>query len=553
MDREARRQFERFRRDTGPVENQVIDDLFAGECDRRGFLQRGAMFGLSASAMSAVLVAAGEAPVAFARSSARKAGGRLRIGISGKPYGAIEPYLFNSTAEFDMASPTAEYLTRVNAKGNVVPELAVAWKPNTDGTEWTITLRPNVKFHTGQPLTADDVVATYKLLSDPAKGSAALTSFKGVLSPDGVTVGPDPLTVIFKLDIPTAAFPYLISSATYQTMILPANYQIGTFTTKSQGTGPYMMTSYVTSTSATYERFEGWWGGRPLLDGIDATVYATNAAMDAALLSGACDLADFASDRALFNKPNLTIYHTVAGSMVQVAMRVDKAPWKDYRVRQALALTIDRPAGVKSVLAGYGKIANDHVFAPVYPYTVPIPQRKKNLAMAKQLLEAAGHPKGFSATLTTGNEPTKVAAAQIVQASAKKVGINIKLALPDSTVYYGGSEKTTPWLNAPFTVTTWAARPIVNQYLTAVLMSGGTWNAARYKNKKFDALAKSFFAAVALADQKKYAKQMETILNRDTPNGILMWMDVITAASPKVKGFHHTPIGFSVSGVSLEA
>ena len=70
----------------------------------------------------------------------------------------------------------AEYLTRVTGNLLVIPELATGWKPNANGSRWTIKLRPNVKFHTGQPLTAADVVATYQLLTDPAKGSAALTS-----------------------------------------------------------------------------------------------------------------------------------------------------------------------------------------------------------------------------------------------------------------------------------------------------------------------------------------------------------------------------------------
>src|SRR5262245_16336074 len=138
MDRETHRRFEAFRRSAGHVENQVLDDLLGGECDRTEFLQRGAMFGLSISTLAAALAAAGEAPLGRARPATPRAGGRVKLAINGAPYGAIEPYLFNSLAGVDIAAPTAEYLIRVNSKNIVTPELAVGWKANADGSRWTV-------------------------------------------------------------------------------------------------------------------------------------------------------------------------------------------------------------------------------------------------------------------------------------------------------------------------------------------------------------------------------------------------------------------------------
>jgi peptide/nickel transport system substrate-binding protein len=512
------------------------------------------MFGLAFPAVKYALAVAGEKPgphYEINRLAAPTTGGRLKLAIDGAPYGPVEPYTFNSTSDVDLAAPVGEYLIRVNSQLLATPELALSWTPNADASRWTVKLRPNVKFQTGQPMTADDVVATYNLLTDPSKGSAALADFKGILSPSGVMAGPDQDTVVFDLEVPTAFFPYLISSTAYQTMVLPASYKIGTFTTTPQGTGPFIMTSYTTSVSATYDRNNSWWGGTPPLEGIDSTVYETNAALDAALLSGAADLADYAGDSTLFGKPQLQIYKINAAGEQQVAMRVDTKPWTDYRVRQALAYTIDRPTLLSSVDFGLGNVGNDHCFAPAYPYTATLPQRAQDLRLAKELLTAAGYPDGFSATLTTGNEPTKATIAEIVQASAKKVGINITLDLPTPTVYYGGSSSTTPWLNAPFTVTTWASRPTVTPYLTGTLMTGGTWNAARYSNPKFDSLAKAFLGSIALADQKKYAAQLEAILLHDTPNLILAWPAQTDAGSPKVRGFSPEPFGLSLGHVSM--
>ena len=321
---------------------------------------------------------------------------------------------------------------------------------------------------------------------------------------------------------------------------------------KPQGTGPFVTTSYSPSVSATYDRFDGWWGGSPRLAGIDSTVYNSVTSLDAALLSGTADLADFAGDRSLFGKPQLRIYQINSAGQQEVAMRVDTPPWNDYRVRQALAYAIDRVALNTAVNLGYGVVGNDYCFAPSYPYTVSLPQRKQDLQMAKALLAAAGHPNGFSATLTTGNETTKVAIAQVVQADAKKIGIDLTLNLLTPTAYYASSAST-PWLNAPLTVTTWASRPTVNPYLTSTLLSKGVWNAARYANPQFDSLVKQFAGAVAIADQRKYAKQLESIQQHDTPYLVLAWPQQLDAGSASVQGFEPEPLGMSLGTVYLKS
>ena len=83
-------------------------------------------------------------------------------------------------------------------------------------------------------------------------------------------------------------------------------------------------------------------------------------------------------------------------------MRCDKPPFNDHRVRQAIALSLDRPAIANALFGKYAQIGNDSPFAPIFPSTdKSVPQRHIDLPMAKQLLKDAGHPNGFSATLYT--------------------------------------------------------------------------------------------------------------------------------------------------------
>jgi peptide/nickel transport system substrate-binding protein len=553
MDRESRRHLEQYRREAaGPVENALIDDFVSGDLSRRAFLRRATVLGLSASTVGALLGALGEAPLAFAGTEAGRAGGRIRVGIIPGPTKDLEPHTLADLGGFEAAGIAGEFLTRTTSTQGLRPELAVSWKPNKTATVWTFKLRPNVKFQSGQSFGADDVVATME--RNVAKDAQALSALGGVLSPGG-TKKVDDLTVEFHLDSPNANFPYLVSSTTYQLIMLPANYQLGTFTSKPQTTGPFQLTSYTPGVGAKYDRFAGWWGGHAPLDGVDATFYTEDAALVSAMLGNQIDLAgqvNVTSGRALINNSNIQIIAAHGASHRQVPMRVDlKNPLHDYRVRQAIALTLDRPAIVKTLFSGFAVPGNDSPFAPVYPSTnKSVAQRHKDLRKAKQLMAAAGHAKGFSVTLTTEQVGEIPQLAQIIQRSVKAIGIKMKLHVLTSTAYFAGSQTgpptgwgTTPWLNAPINITDWGHRAVPNVYLTAALKSKGPWNAAHYSSKNFDSLANSYVGAIALKDQRRYSGQIERLLLHDTPVIFPYFYYYLQAASKHVKGYQGDAIG----------
>jgi len=553
MDRETRRRLEAYRKQAGQVENTLIDEFRAGEMDRGEFIRRGTMFGLSLPLLGGIAGALGEAPLAYAKPRAARAGGRLRLAIIPPPSGALEPHLLADQGGAEATSIVGEFLNRANPNLTLSPELATSWKPNHDASVWTFKLRRGVKFQNGGTMGADDVVATFKRLVDPKSGSQALSAFKGVLAPDGVRKVDD-LTVEFRLEAPTASFPYLPSSPTYQAIILPADYQLGTFAKTPQATGAFKISSYTPGVGVKYDRFPGWWGGSALLDGVDATFYSDSAATVSALLGGQVDLVgqvQFATARALFNRSGVHIFAVHGATHRQVPMRVDLPnPLRDWRVRQAIALTLDRPAIIKTLFNKLADIGNDSPFARVYPSTAPVPQRHKDLRRARQLMEAAGHRDGFSITLTTQRNQEMPQLAQIIASSVRAIGIKMHLNLMTTTAYFAGTQVgppsgwgSTPWLNTPMNITDWGFRPVPNIYLTSALGTKGVWNAAHYSNKQFDRIAKSYIAAISVKDQRKYAKQLEAILLHDTPVIFPYFYDYIAAGSTRVKGYHADALG----------
>jgi peptide/nickel transport system substrate-binding protein len=554
MDRDELRRLDEYRLSVaGPLENDLVDELAEGGMGRQEFIRRATVLGLSVGVIGSAL-AAYDAPLAFGAPVAAKAGGRLRVGLIPPPGTEIEPHLFKDQGALETGGIAGEFLTRATQTLTLKPELALSWSPNAQATVWTFKLRPNVKFQSGQAFGADDVVATFERLVDPNIGSQALSALKGVLSPGG-TKAVDNLTVQFTLDAPTASFPYLTSSTTYQAIILPKDYKIGSFTKTAQTTGAFRIASYTPGVGAKFERYTGWWGGQAALDGIDTTYYSDDAAVISALLGSQIDLIgqiQFATGRALFNNPNVQVFSTRGATHREVPMRVNlKNPLKDRRVRRAIALTLDRPAIIKTLFNNYADIGNDSPFAPVYPSTdKTVPQRKKDLVTAKKLLAQAGYPRGFKITLTTEKTGEIPQLAQIIQRSVKAIGINMKLVILSPTAYFDGKQDgpptgygNTPWLNAPMNITDWGHRAVPNVLLTSAIKSGGVWNAAQYRNTKLDKVINSYLGAIAAADQRKYAGQIQRTLLADTPVIFPYFYNYLAAGSKKVKGYQADALG----------
>jgi len=549
MDRESMMRVEQYRRtEAGPLEATLLDEFVDGEMDRSTFIRRASVLGLGMGLIGAALEAFGHTPLADAAVVKGAAGGRLRLGVIPPPVTGLDPHTYKDTGGLVTGGIAGEFLTRATESLTLLPELALSWKPNADASIWTFKLRPNVKFQSGQAFGADDVVATYDRLTATDTGSQALSAFQGVLSKGG-TKAVDNLTIEFHLDAPTANFPYLSSSTTYQGILLPANYKLGTFEKTPQTTGAFKLVSYNPGVSAKYDRNPGWWGGSAPLDGIDLTYYSDDSAIISALLGGQIDLINqinFVTGRALFSNPNVQIFNARGATHRQVCMRVDaKNPLKDYRVREAIALSLDRPAIVKTLFDKYADVGNDSNFAPLYPSTDrTVPQRHKDLKTAKKLMAKAGHPKGFKITLTTEKTGEIPQLAQIIQRSVKALGIDMTLNILTSTAYFAGTQDgpplgwgNTPWLNAPMNITDWGHRAVPNVVLTAAFKTKGVWNAAHYSNPKFDKILESFLGAIALKDQRKYERQMQLILLHDTPVIVPYFYNFLGAGTTKVKGY----------------
>ena len=515
------------------------------------------MVGLSVPLLGSVLAAcssSGSSSATTGTSSsagAGAAGAVIKAGII-TPTGAINPVTVADQGGLDMLAQTGEYLCLSGQTLNLLPVLATSWTPNSTADVWTFKIRQGVKFHGGAALTADDVVYTYQLHTNPKGGSAALSAFAGVLVPSGVKKVDD-FTVQFHLLAPNGNFPYLTSSDNYNMIILPKGYDPAKWESTFIGTGPFVLGSYTPKTGATFTRNEQYWGKKALPSQTQFTFYDTQNPSILALTGGTIDVIgqfSVSGGQALLSG-SYNIIKLKSSAHRELSMRNDQAPFTDPRVRQAIALSLNRPQIVQALFKGFADVGNDSPFAPVFPSTnTSIAQRRQNISQAKSLLAAAGHPSGFSTQLLTENVQEIPDYAQIIVQEAAAIGVKINLKVETSSTYYGKfTFGNSDWLDGTMSLVDYGHRSVPNVFLGAPLETinaktgTGPWNAAHFNNSQYNKLVAQYTAASDLSTQKSIAGQIETLLLAQTPIIYGYFYNYLTATAKNVTGVYPTAIG----------
>jgi peptide/nickel transport system substrate-binding protein len=590
MDRAKRRaQMERLdfiRRRSNPVQNHVIDELQYGKLTRREFLRKGSLLGLSFPVMGVILAAcaedtagttttgAGATTTAAGATTTTVAGGgpttttaagpvTVRTALPAPAVG-IDPVLINDEGGLAVFGQAAEYLIFSDDELTPVPVLADSWEPNADGDVWTFHLNPNATFHDGSPVTAEDVVATVQGIA----GGNAGPAFQTFGVDPGAVVAVDPATVEFTLTQPNGAFPFFMSSDNYNAAILPASFwgayepESGAYEQSFIGSGPWINESFEPGVSAVYVKNEDYWGdnaGQP--DRMEITFFADEAAAVTGFQEGRFDTIphiSYSGATPLLDNPDANVTSISTAQHRQVYFDTSKPPFDDKRVRQAIALTLDRNALIDGLLGGFGVAGNDHPIWQNYPmYNADaVAQREADLATAQQLLEAAGYGDGIEAPLDTLVFFEVEDLAQLIAGSAAQIGVNLRVGVYDSGTYYGDY-----WLaaDASMGIVNYGHRGVPNVYLGAPLLSPDrlgedSWNASHWSNPDYDALFDEFATAGDMDTQREVAGEIQTLLNDEVPFIVPYYVDHISVSSPDFSGLevtgmgHYSVVGGSVSG-----
>ncbi len=404
-----------------PKAREAFGLLREDRMSRREFVRIAALLGASAASAYALAglpdaATADEHGLPFAEPDAEaKPGGILRIAMQVMPMD--DPATFTWVQASNQARHTLENLTVTGPDNITRPMLAERWEAADDLRSWTFTLRENVLWHNGEPLTAEHVKWNLERWCDPKLGSAniSLSTFAAMiedvesgakdasgnpltvkrLSPGAIEVV-DARTIRLNLRKPVLSVPEDLYN--FPTAILHPSFK-GPVGPDTLGTGAYRIASYELTSHCTLERvktlpdgrpFE-YWGGPVMLDEIRYIHFDA----EFQLIAFAAGQVDMVHELGF---DQLDYARSLDGSLLSAPtaqtlccrFQIDVPPFDDARVRQALVLAVDNKPVKEAVFPVDGSVGQNHHVAPIHPEYFELPVLERDLEQARTSAEGRG-------------------------------------------------------------------------------------------------------------------------------------------------------------------
>ena len=486
-------------------------------------------------------------------------GGDFIKGVSTEAPG-FDPFTVQTADARSIFFNIYEGLMRTETDGSFSPALAETVEVSDDLQTYTFTLREGVKFHNGNELTMDDVLYSIRKAIDSsitgfkeidqysANGKTYTVTYKKgkddkgkeidipeVKEADSKDAPADAKTLVIHLSIPDRGFAAVITNP-----IVPKDSK--DLATNPVGTGPFMLTEFVEQDYTLLEKFEDYWGEPAHLDSVTLKYYENTAELATNYLAGAID--GFNSNDGGWNQLEGTDYvrnvrH--ANAVQLLALNNDFGPFKDVRVRQAVAYAIDSDEIIETVSYGLGTKAGTPVIPGLEKYFDDelTDVYDVDIDKAKALLKEAGQEKLSFTIRVPSNYQVHVDTAQVISNQLAKAGITVNIESVDWNT----------WLTRVYKKSEFEATVVAVDGPTAFptsflkrYVSTASDNFVNFKSKAFDETYEKATLETDDAEQVKLFNECQKILSDECSSVYIQDISAVVINSPKFGGFKSYPL-----------
>jgi peptide/nickel transport system substrate-binding protein len=513
----------------GPHESVRMMDALTRGASRRDVLAMLLAGGMQAGLAGGLATLAGEA-----HAQTPRRGGRIRVaGAASAVSDTLDPARQANHTDYIRGNMFYNGLTALD--GNLVPQPALAEEFTTkDAKTWVFKLRKGVTFHDGKPLTPADVVFSVLRHKDPATGSKAKVLADQI---EEVTAsGPNEVT--FRLASPNADLPVILG--TFHFHIVKegtTDFNAGI------GTGPYKVKEFKPGVRSISVRNENYWKpNRPYLDEIEYVGISDEGARVNALLAGELDLVGSVNSRSVDRvkaSGRHAIFESKSTTYTDLIMRRDQGPGMSPDFVLAMKHLFNREQMIKSIVQGYGVVANDQPISPSNRfYFKGIKQRAYDPEKAKWHVQKANLGGAAIPVVVSPAATNSVEIALVMQHAARQIGLNLDVRRMPADGYWSSH-----WMKHPVGFGNVNTRPSADLALTLFFKSDAPWNEAGWKNEKFDQLLVAARGETDQARRTQMYADMQVLIHDEGGIGIPMFMSSIDGHVSKLKGLSAIPLG----------
>lgn len=458
----------------------------------------------------------------------------------------LDPTGSNDVPSHNMQEPIFERLLKRDENMELIPGLAKEWAFIDDQTV-EFTLEENVTFHDGEEFNAEAVKKSLDRVIDPKIGSPKYDNFAMIESVEVI----DDFTVQVKTEYPFAPILAHLShtgASIISPKLIEEDYKAidegkepGVAISENPvGTGPFKYDDWTPGEEITFVRNEEYWGEKAIVDTVTMKVSPESGTRLADLERGFVHATDPVqpNEVAQLNDSDFAeVLETSSTGLAYIGFNMDKGPFEDIRVRQAVSMALNKDEVIDGVYDGFGVKGKGPLAPNVFGYDENVDGLQYDLEEAKKLLAEAGYEDGFSATLWTNDNPQRIDTAILLQDAVKELNIDLKIDQMEFGTYIEELKKgehdlfmlgwTNPMLDADHGL-----------YMLFHSSSKGVPpNAMWYGNDEVDELLED--GRQEMDDEKRLDiyKELQEKIIEDAPMIFLDYQVYLTAVRNNIEGF----------------